>query len=213
MTTPERRWQFAALRRTLRPANRYPLDRWVSAQAAHLQGLALNVGSGLDTRRFGRRTIRLDRFAPSPDVRADLAAPLPFTDAAFDAVICTEVLEHVADATVLLEELARVLRPGGYAVVTVPFVFHYHEDPEDVRRYTPPGLRRALEHAGFDVEFNAGLGTKLTALCLLAEAVHPIAKILVRLALLPAGTVIGGRARNGRWSDYAANAVAVGRRR
>ena len=213
MTTGAARWRFAALRRRLRPANRYPLDRWVGREGARLRGLVLNVGAGLDQRPFGARTIKLDRYAPAPDVRADLAAGLPFADASFDGAVCTEVIEHVPDAEALIREMARVIKPGGSLLLTVPFVFHYHEDPEDYRRYSPPGLAAALERAGFAVEFIGGLGGKLSALALLAESVHPLAKVLVRLALIPVGTLIGGRARSGQWSDYAANAVAIGRRR
>lgn len=209
-----RRWRFGRLRGILRPANRYPLDRWIAHEGARLQGLVLNVGSGLDVRLFGRRVVRVDRFAPAPTVRADAASALPFKDAVFDAAVCTEVLEHVADARSVLAEIARVVRSGGRVLVTVPFVFHYHEDPRDIRRYTPPGLRAALEDAGFDVELTSGLGNKLTALLLLGEAVHPAAKVLVRLALLPIGRLsASAHARDGQWSDWAANAVAVGRRR
>jgi SAM-dependent methyltransferase len=208
------RWRFERLRALLRPANRYPLDRWVSAEGARLEGLVLNVGSGLDMRPFGRRVVRLDRYAPAPTVRADVSSALPFRDGSFDAAVCTEVLEHVADPRGVLHELARVVRPGGRVVVTVPFVFHYHEDPRDYRRYTPVGLGAALDEAGFDVELAAGLGNKLTALFLLAEAVHPIAKMIVRVLLLPVGGLCASsRARQGAWSDWAPNAVALGRRR
>jgi hypothetical protein len=98
--------------------------------------------------------------------------------------------------------------------VSVPFVFHYHADPDDVRRYTPSGLRAALQDAGFDVELAGGLGNKLTALFLLIESIHPITKVLTRMALLPIGNLCAsGRPGNGEWSDWAANAVALARRR
>jgi SAM-dependent methyltransferase len=45
---------------------------------------------------------------------------LPFADAAFDRVICSEVLEHLPDDRSAMVELARVLRPGGTMAVTVP---------------------------------------------------------------------------------------------
>jgi SAM-dependent methyltransferase len=45
---------------------------------------------------------------------------LPFADAAFDRVICTETLEHVDDDAVLARELVRVLKPGGILAVSVP---------------------------------------------------------------------------------------------
>jgi SAM-dependent methyltransferase len=208
------RWRYNRLRAILRPANRYALDRWIAREGARLEGLVLNVGSGMDTQSFGRRVVRLDRFAPAATVRADLGAALPFTDGAFDGAVCTEVLEHVANARHVLSELARVLRPGGRVIVSVPFVFHYHEDPRDVRRYTPDGLRAALEEAGFDVGLAGGLGNKLTALFLLIESIHPMTKLLMRVALLPIGHLCAtARPNDGAWSDWAANAVALGRRR
>jgi len=45
---------------------------------------------------------------------------LPFADATFDRVICSEVLEHLGDDSAAMRELARVLRPGGTMAVTVP---------------------------------------------------------------------------------------------
>ena len=47
---------------------------------------------------------------------------LPFTDGSFDLVVVVDMLEHVTDDRHLLREIARVLRPGGRAVVNVPHV-------------------------------------------------------------------------------------------
>lgn len=179
-----------------------------------MEGLVLNVGSGDDMRVFGRRTIRVDRFAPAVTVKADLATALPFRAGAFDGAVCSEVLEHVTDPTLVLVEMGRVLKPGAPALVTMPFVFHHHPDPDDFRRYSPQGLRQALETAGFRVELVAALGGKLTALALLCEAIHPVAKVAVRTILAPLAPLWGRAAmRHGRWSDYAANVVAIGRAR
>lgn len=52
-------------------------------------------------------------------VRGDSAA-LPFAPAAFDKVVCSEVLEHLDDDAAAAREIARVLRPGGVCAVTVP---------------------------------------------------------------------------------------------
>jgi SAM-dependent methyltransferase len=92
--------------------------------------------------------------ARGADVIADLH-DLPVEDAVFDAVLCTEVLEHVAEPARVLDELARVLRPGGSVLITVPFVGGLHEEPHDHYRYTSHGLRGLLGRAGFtgiDVE-------------------------------------------------------------
>jgi len=53
-------------------------------------------------------------------VRADVARPLPYRDAAFDVVVCEQVLEHVDDPRAALVEIARVLRAGGLLVFGVP---------------------------------------------------------------------------------------------
>lgn len=61
---------------------------------------------------------------------------LPFRDECFDAVLCTEVLEHVPDPVRVLCELNRVLKPGGQVFVTVPQSWEIHEARHDYLRYT-----------------------------------------------------------------------------
>ena len=48
---------------------------------------------------------------------------MPFTDNHFDVVLCNHVLEHVKDDILAMREIARVLKPGGFAILQVPF-FH-----------------------------------------------------------------------------------------
>jgi SAM-dependent methyltransferase len=86
--------------------------------------------------------------ARSADVIASLA-DLPLGDASFDAVVCTQVLEHVGDPRAVVAELNRVLRPGARLWLTVPLVWPLHEEPFDFFRYTPYSLRALLEQAGF----------------------------------------------------------------
>jgi SAM-dependent methyltransferase len=86
--------------------------------------------------------------AAGSDIVASLDA-LPVSDASFDAVLCTEVLEHVRHPESVLAELARVLVPGGRLCLTVPFVWPLHEGPFDFFRYTPFALRDMLEAEGF----------------------------------------------------------------
>ena len=92
------------------------------------------------------------------DVIASLDA-LPVDDASFDAVLCTQVLEHVDDPGAVLGELHRVLRAGGGLWLTVPLAWPLHEEPFDFFRYTPYSLTTLLERAGFvDVEVAARNG-------------------------------------------------------
>lgn len=62
------------------------------------------------------------------DIVSDIV-DIPVGDASFDAVLCTEVLEHVSDPIAALRELARVLKPGGTLIVTAPFVSMTHFAP------------------------------------------------------------------------------------
>lgn len=77
---------------------------------------------------------------------------IPFPDDTFDGVLCTEVLEHVEDLEGIMDEIRRVLKPGGKALITVPFVWNEHEMPFDFRRFTLTGITRLFETKGFKIE-------------------------------------------------------------
>lgn len=66
------------------------------------------------------RYITTDIESPLAKVKADIHQ-LPFADNTFDAVLCNHVLEHVADDIKAMQELRRVLKPGGWAILQVPF--------------------------------------------------------------------------------------------
>jgi len=76
---------------------------------------------------------------------------LPFRAECFDAVLCTEVLEHVPDPIRVLCEFKRVLKPGGQVFVTVPQSWEVHEAPHDYFRYTSFGLTSLMARSGLDV--------------------------------------------------------------
>lgn len=91
------------------------------------------------------------------------ATRLPFADDSFDRIIASEVMEHVPDDLAALDELTRVLRPGGTMAVTIPAWFpekvcwaisdEYHApfvDGGHVRIYTEGELRRKMQGAGLD---------------------------------------------------------------
>jgi SAM-dependent methyltransferase len=82
---------------------------------------------------YGRRAgryVMADYFPGPEEVQADLQA-LPFEDASFDTVIIHNVLEHIPDDRKALSEIARVLREGGVALMSVPLVEAWDETYED----------------------------------------------------------------------------------
>lgn len=98
---------------------------------------------------------------------------VPVTDESFDAVMSTQVLEHVSDPSRYLSECLRVLRPGGRLLLSTHGVFIYHPDPVDYWRWTCAGLRRVVEDAGFEVERLEGIiGLAATGLQLFQDAVY-----------------------------------------
>lgn len=106
--------------------------------------------------------------ARAADIIASLDS-LPVEDASFEAVICTQVLEHVAEPARVLAELHRVLAPGGQLWLTVPFVGELHEEPWDFFRYTHHGLRHLCQRAGFVEVRTAPLGGYFTTMAQLAR--------------------------------------------
>lgn len=91
-------------------------------RGAHVVSLDLSHRDLVTTRTW-TAAMDLEQEAPpgtrTAPVVADLRA-LPFPDASFDRVIASEVLEHITDDALAVAELARVLRPGGRAAITVP---------------------------------------------------------------------------------------------
>jgi len=85
----------------------------------------------------------------TPDTRYYDGFSWPLPDASTDTVLATETLEHVSEPRQFLSEASRVLRDGGRIILTVPFSARWHYIPADYWRFTPSGLRRLLEDAGF----------------------------------------------------------------
>jgi SAM-dependent methyltransferase len=85
------------------------------------------------------------------DTIGDLVS-LPFAANTFDAAVCMQVLEHVPEPLRVLQEICRVLRPGGRLFLSAPQSHHQHQKPHDYFRYTSFGLRYVLNRAGLTVQ-------------------------------------------------------------
>lgn len=118
-------------------------------------GLVVDIGAG---RAPYRNLIACEKYV-GVDVRrrgdvenlviADVHNHLPFADDSVDLVIMTEALEHLRDPAVAMREVWRILKPAGRLILTTPFLWPIHEEPNDYQRFTPYGLPRLLARAGF----------------------------------------------------------------
>lgn len=167
-------------------------------------GDVLDVGCGhmpykkliLSTPSRATRYIGLDLSGNGfqPDLEWD-GRTIPLADASVDTALLTEVLEHCPDAGAVLREVHRVLRPGGFLFLTVPFIWPIHDVPHDEFRYTPFSLRRILEGAGFphpSIEATGGRHAMLAAVLglwvrrrALTSRVHVVTRTILSALLWP----------------------------
>ncbi len=122
----------------------------------YIKGETLDLGAGNAKYRhiIKPKTTKYTTFdmvsGPNIDVVGDILE-LSFKDSSFDTVISTQVLEHVQKPWVMVSEIARVLRPGGMAIVSAPFLVPYHADPHDYFRYTKEGMSSLFSTNGFEI--------------------------------------------------------------
>jgi SAM-dependent methyltransferase len=92
-------------------------------------------------------------YAPRrPDISLCVdAQSLPFADASFDAVLFSEVVEHVPRPADAIMEIGRVLRPGGMLVLSWPMHYSLHEIPWDYSRLTEFGMDSLCRAAGLEI--------------------------------------------------------------
>lgn len=108
----------------------------------------LDLGAGRDRSRPGAVTV--DRVASTgPDAVHDLdVVPWPFSNDAFDVVVCKDVIEHLADVVRSMEEMHRIGRPGARVEIITP---HY----SCRNSWTDPTHRQHLGYFSFDYFTNA----------------------------------------------------------
>jgi SAM-dependent methyltransferase len=135
---------------------------WASREGAQVYGIDISEPTVIQAR------LAFDR---DPDGRCSLQAAvgdvrdLPFRDASFDAIYSMGTIEHFDETERAVEEMARVLKPGGCAIVGVPNRFDPFLRPLFVtalqaiglygygyeKSYSRRALKRMLEKAGLDV--------------------------------------------------------------
>lgn len=156
------------------------------------------------------------------DVVLRPGAAWPFADHSFDSILCTQVMEHVADLDFVMNELARVLRPGGLLIVSVPFVYNEHGIPYDFRRFSAYGVasRFASGYEPIELVRQGGIGSTLGMLLLnwfmIGRATRTMAGLLMPVWIVFCAIVNAGAVALDafdRTNGFYANVLFVGRRR
>lgn len=79
------------------------------------------------------------RKGPGVDTILDVQA-IDLPDESVGTVICCEVFEHITDPKKAIQEIFRILKPSGIAILSAPMHYHIHEEPHDYWRFTPYGM-------------------------------------------------------------------------
>ena len=173
------------------------VNTWVHATLPRLlstvaPGPVLDAGCGEQPFRalveaHARRYVGMDAVQNSRNsvaVLGDLES-VPEAGPAYPFVLCTEVLEHVADIDRSFAGLRRLTAPGGCVALTVPFMYPLHMEPFDFRRLTEHGIAHLAAAHGFDVVSFERLG----------RATDGLATLIADTSILPATSALSDRVK------------------
>lgn len=117
-------------------------------------GKCLVVGDSLEGKGDSRGSVRNTALIDMIPGTSEVVAPsyptvdihdLPYSEDTFDYVFADQVLEHVKKPWIAVEEVHRVLKPGGLTILTSCLINGIHGVPDDYYRFTPDGLRVLCE--------------------------------------------------------------------
>lgn len=173
--------------------NQLARDRWVQRKAHSVRAASrvLDVGAGTCLYRplFSHCEYKTHDFKKYDgaekhggtsnyghiDFVSDILA-IPAPDQSFDAILCTEVLEHVPEPIKVLKEISRLLRPGGRAFITAPLGSGLHQLPfHFYGGYTPEWYKRFCKEAGMEITEitpNGGFSKHLAQECARAASIY-----------------------------------------
>lgn len=152
----------------------YLKESMIEASKKHISGICLDIGSGNSPYR---RYLNVDEYISidkadtqavsyhknSNAIDAD-ARDLLLDDNYADTILLNQVLEHIYEYEKVLDEVKRVLKPEGKFIISVPFVYHIHAEPNDYFRFSEYGIKKLLKEKGFniiDFKYNGYIGTLL----------------------------------------------------
>ncbi len=123
---------------------RKKLDEFIKNQATDQKTLDVGCGNSRYVEYFPNRIGFDVQKNRGVDVVGDVHN-MPFDNESFDAILCTEVLEHLKNPQKAILEMRRVLKDGGKLILTTRFIFPLHDVPNDYWRFTKYGLKELFK--------------------------------------------------------------------
>lgn len=135
------------------------------------------------------------KYTIHQDNKADLIGTAYNTgvkDRSVDTVFTAAVLEHLEEPSRALNEMYRILKPGGLVVLSAPLFWHIHEAPRDFYRYTRYGFQYLLNANGFEIiEIKPLSGFWVTFLIMLSNQLSRFNKGFIRfIPIIPVLNVL-----------------------
>lgn len=148
-----------------------------SVSQKYIKGICLDIGSGnspykryLDVDKYisidKKDTKAVSYKENENQINAD-ARNLPLDSNYADTVLLNQVLEHIYEYEQVLKEIKRVLKPKGKFIISVPFIYHIHAEPNDYFRFSEYGIKQLLKNEGFKIvefRYNGYVGTLLISI-------------------------------------------------
>jgi SAM-dependent methyltransferase len=128
------------------PIDRHFIERFLEENRAHIRGACLEVQNGDYTRRFGCDltsvdVLDIDRDNPVATIYGDLCHPDTLRSDAYDCVVMTQVFQYICDVDAAVRATARILKPGGTALVTLPALHKCEARAPHYWLFTPHSAR------------------------------------------------------------------------
>jgi SAM-dependent methyltransferase len=151
---------FGFLRGKDYTSGRYYVEDFLNRHAAECRGRFLEFGDPYYRRLFDQAHIQqYDVFdvtpGPAVTIVSDIQDCPDVADNTYDVIVCTQVLEHVANPFRAAAELWRILKPGGRLLLTVPAAYPYHGVPRDYWRFSRDSLLLLFGEGFHDVAITA----------------------------------------------------------
>lgn len=150
----------------------------LNASNKYINGVCLDIGSGNSPyKKYIKDSVeyisidKIDTCATTHNknnnmINAD-ARDLPFEKDTADTVILNQVLEHIYEYEKVLDEINRVLKSSGKFIISVPFIYHIHAEPNDYFRFSEYGIKKLLEEKKFKIiefSYNGYFGTTIVSI-------------------------------------------------